>query len=134
MPPFVASIDQGTTSSRFIVFDKHGAVVAFHQQEFPSIYPQAGWCEQDPLVIWESVKQCISETIKKFIALGHSPKDIASIGITNQRETTIVWDRITGEPLHHALVWLDTRTSETVLDLIANTPSKNKDAFRVGVP
>lgn len=130
-PPFVGSIDQGTTSSRFILFDSHGHVVTYCQKEFPSIYPEAGWCEQDPMVLWQSVEACIEGALGKFEAMGFRKEQIEAVGITNQRETTVVWDKQTGEPLHHALVWLDVRTSGTVASMIQQTPNKSKDDLRV---
>src|SRR5919197_3598846 len=105
----VLALDQGTTSSRAIVFDDHGAIRAVAQKEFTQIFPQAGWVEHDPQEIWASQIGVASE------ALGRAqlaPTDIAAIGITNQRETTIVWDRQTGEPIHNAIVWQDRRTAD----------------------
>ncbi|KAI8921102.1 hypothetical protein DFJ77DRAFT_448543 [Powellomyces hirtus] len=121
---FVGSIDQGTSSSRFMIFNQKGEIVTMHQMEFEQIYPQAGWCEHDPEVIMDSVNQCIAEVAKKLEAMGHSISDIKAIGITNQRETTVVWDKITGKPLHHAIVWLDGRTKSTVAKLVEKSESK----------
>jgi glycerol kinase len=107
--PFILALDQGTTSSRAIVFDHDGAIRAVAQKEFTQIFPTAGWVEHDPEEIWASQIGVAVE------ALGRAhvrPKDIAAIGITNQRETTIVWDRETGEPVHHAIVWQDRRTAD----------------------
>src|SRR5256885_6044712 len=107
--PFILALDQGTTSSRAIVFDHDGAIRAVAQKEFTQIFPQAGWVEHDPQEIWASQIGVASE------ALGRAqlaPGDIAAIGITNQRETTIVWDRRTGEPIHNAIVWQDRRTAD----------------------
>lgn len=86
---------KGTSSTRFMVFDTRGTIVAHHQVDLPQIYPQPGWVEQDPLVILDTVHVCIEETIKKMKSAGLRPSDIQSIGITNQRETTVVWDRLT---------------------------------------
>lgn len=109
---FVGAIDQGTTSTRFFVFNSKGEVVNFHQMEFEQIKPKAGyiihkillnfrWCEHDPMTILQTVNTCIEETIKKC------PKDVVhkmkAIGLTNQRETTVVWDKRTGKPLHNAI-------------------------------
>jgi len=106
---YILALDQGTTSSRAIVFDHDGAIRAVAQKEFTQIFPTAGWVEHDPQEIWASQIGVAVE------ALGRAhvrPKDIAAIGITNQRETTIVWDRETGEPVHHAIVWQDRRTAD----------------------
>ena len=86
---------KGTSSTRFIVFDLNGSIIASHQLEFPQIYPEPGWVEQDPAVILDTVHTCISETVKEMKEKGLRPEDIQSIGITNQRETTIVWDKLT---------------------------------------
>ena len=107
--PFILALDQGTTSSRAIVFDHDGAIRAVAQKEFTQIFPQAGWVEHDPREIWASQIGVAVE------ALGRArvrPSDVAAIGITNQRETTIVWDRETGEPIHNAIVWQDRRTAD----------------------
>ncbi|MEL7435405.1 MAG: FGGY family carbohydrate kinase, partial [Chloroflexota bacterium] len=103
MNDFILALDQGTTSSRAIVFNKEGQIVTTAQKEFPQIYPQPGWVEHDPKAIWESQLEVAREAAKGY--------DIAAIGITNQRETTVVWDKETGEPIHNAIVWQDRRTS-----------------------
>src|SRR5690606_17102793 len=100
--------DQGTTSSRAIVFDRRGNIVSVSQKEFEQIYPQPGWVEHNPLEIWSSQLSVVAEAIGKS---GIAAKDIHAIGITNQRETAIVWDRETGEPVYNAIVWQDRRTS-----------------------
>ena len=102
------SLDQGTTSSRAIIFNHNGEIVAIAQREFTQIYPQAGWVEHDPLEIWSTQLSVAAEVIVKA---GLSATDIDSIGITNQRETTVVWDRETGQPIYNAIVWQDRRTS-----------------------
>ncbi|MCJ1391507.1 Glycerol kinase [Xylographa bjoerkii] len=107
---FVGSIDQGTTSSRFLIFDTSGTPVASHQLEFTQFYPHSGYHEHDAQEIVESVETCIEEATKAFVESGYSITDIKAVGITNQRETTLVWDSETGEPLHKAIVWPDTRT------------------------
>src|SRR5229473_2493306 len=107
--PFILALDQGTTSSRAIVFDHDGAIKAVAQKEFTQIFPQAGWVEHDANEIWASQ---IGVAVEAMGRAKIAPRDIAAIGITNQRETTIVWDRGTGEPLHHAIVWQDRRTAE----------------------
>jgi glycerol kinase len=107
--PFILALDQGTTSSRAIVFDQNGAIRAVAQKEFTQIFPQAGWVEHDPQEIWASQIGVAVEALGRGHVL---PNDIAAIGITNQRETTIVWDRDTGEPVHNAIVWQDRRTAD----------------------
>ncbi|MCJ1401251.1 Glycerol kinase [Xylographa trunciseda] len=114
---FVGSIDQGTTSSRFLIFDTSGAPVASHQLEFTQFYPHSGYHEHDPQEIVKSVEICIEEATKGFVDSGYSIADIKAVGITNQRETTLVWDSETGEPLHKAIVWPDTRTHTLVREL-----------------
>ncbi|RDW85861.1 glycerol kinase [Coleophoma crateriformis] len=114
---FIGSIDQGTTSSRFLIFNGEGTPVAGHQIEFENIYPESGWHEHDPAELVSSVEQCIEQATAKFLDLGHEKADIKAIGITNQRETTICWDTNTGEPLYNAIVWPDTRTKDLVREL-----------------
>src|SRR3954467_9258903 len=106
--PFILALDQGTTSSRAIVFDHAGSMRAVAQQEFQQIFPQSGWVEHDAKEIWVTQLATARETPPKG---GLRPGDIAAIGITNQRETTVLWDRRTGEPIHNAIVWQDRRTS-----------------------
>jgi glycerol kinase len=104
--PFLLAIDQGTTSTRAILFDAAARVVASHSLELRQIYPASGWVEHDPREIWEATVACC-----RFAAKGIAPQEIAAIGITNQRETTVLWDRATGEPLYNAIVWQDRRTA-----------------------
>lgn len=105
---YVLAIDQGTTSSRAILFNKDGSIYAVEQKEFTQIFPQSGWVEHDAMEIWGSVQSCISQ----MLASHHvAAKDIAAIGITNQRETALVWDRHTGLPIYHAIVWQSRQTS-----------------------
>ena len=106
--PVILALDQGTTSSRAIVFDHAGGIVSVAQQEFRQIFPQAGWVEHDADEIWNTQIAVAREAIAKA---GLAARDVAAIGITNQRETTVVWDRRTGTPIHHAIVWQDRRTS-----------------------
>ncbi|KAK5688583.1 Glycerol kinase [Elasticomyces elasticus] len=120
---FVGSIDQGTTSSRFLIFDKQGEPVATHQEEFTQIYPNPGWHEHDPEEIVRSVENCIAGALKIFEKDGHSKDSIKAIGITNQRETTVVWDTTTGKALHNAIVWTDTRTAAIARELKAQEGS-----------
>lgn len=114
---FVGSIDQGTTSSRFVVFDGAGDIVAMHQLEFENLYPHSGWHEHDPLELLASVEECIEACVREWEGKGGDRKKIRAVGITNQRETTVVWDRETGEPLANAVVWPDTRTAGLVREL-----------------
>jgi glycerol kinase len=110
----ILAIDQGTTSSRAIVFDAGLKVVAVAQEEFAQHFPASGWVEHDPADIWSSVAGTARAAIERA---GLGPQDIAAIGITNQRETTVIWDRTTGEPIHRAIVWQDRRTAATCADL-----------------
>ncbi len=108
MSEYVIALDQGTTSSRCILFDRKGNMCSTAQKEFPQIFPNPGWVEHDPMDIWHSIHETMMEAMAK---IGASASDIAAIGITNQRETTVVWDRETGEPVYHAIVWQCRRTS-----------------------
>ncbi len=127
---FVGAIDQGTTSTRFMIFDRAGNVVGMHQLEHRQIYPKPGWVEHDPLEIWEKTQIVVKGALEKS---GVSPDELAAIGITNQRETTVVWNRRTGQPYHNAIVWQDTRTDKICSDLAAEG---GQDRFRekVGLP
>ena len=108
--PFVLALDQGTTSSRAILFDTSGSIVATSQREFSQIFPRSGWVEHDPVEIWESQIGVAEEVLQ---SAGLQASDVAAVGITNQRETTVIWDRATGEPIHNAIVWQDRRTAAT---------------------
>ncbi|GKT57822.1 glycerol kinase [Colletotrichum tofieldiae] len=130
---FVGSIDQGTTSTRFLIFNGLGDPVAIHQIEFENHYPHSGWHEHDPLELLASVEECIEKATAKFVAKGHSASAIRGVGITNQRETTVLWDARTGEPLHNALVWPDTRTTPIVRDLRAR-PGADRLQDLCGLP
>src|SRR5690606_14767428 len=114
MNQYILALDQGTTSSRAIIFDKEGTPVAVAQKEFKQYYPQSGWVEHDAREIWSSQLSVATEVVAKA---GLQASAIAAIGITNQRETTIVWDRSTGRPIHPAIVWQDRRTAEYCDDL-----------------
>ncbi|CAG9816057.1 unnamed protein product [Phaedon cochleariae] len=128
MGPLVGAIDEGTSSARFILFKAGTAeIVASHQQELPQIHPQEGWVEQDPMEIISCVQTCIENTIDKLIAKGGSVNDIVSVGVTNQRESTVLWDKTTGEPLYNSIVWLDVRTSTTVDVLLDRVPNKSRN-------
>src|SRR5256714_1663011 len=106
---FILALDQGTTSSRAILFDYAGAVRGVAQKEFQQIYPQAGWVEHDPREIWRTQLEVAREAIAKARL---RTNDLAAIGIANQRETTVIWDRRTGEPIYNAIVWQDRRTAD----------------------
>ncbi|MCU0447669.1 MAG: glycerol kinase GlpK [Microscillaceae bacterium] len=114
MEKYILALDQGTTSSRAIIFDHAGTVVALAQQEFAQIYPQPGWVEHNPEEIWQSCVQVMQEALQKAKL---QASQIAAIGITNQRETTILWDKTTGEPLGNAIVWQDRRTARACDEL-----------------
>lgn len=117
MNKYIGAIDQGTTSTRFILFDHESNVISSHQIEHKQIFPKAGWVEHDPLEIWNNTKQVIKTTIDKAKI---SDKQIAAIGITNQRETTVVWNKQTGKPYYNAIVWQDTRTDKICSSLSAH--------------
>jgi len=108
VPDLILAIDQGTTSSRALLFDRAGTIRSVAQREFEQIYPQPGWVEHDPNEIWSSQLEMVAEALARGQARA---ADLTAIGITNQRETTIVWDRKTGEPVHNAIVWQDRRTA-----------------------
>lgn len=122
MSKYILSFDQGTTSSRAIVFDKEGSIISIAQREFKQIYPQPGWVEHNATEIWSSQVAVATEAI---IKASITPNDIAAIGITNQRETTVLWDRKTGEPLYNAIVWQDRRTSAYCDELKAQGRAKS---------
>lgn len=121
MEQYILSFDQGTTSSRAIVFDRRGAVISSSQKEFTQIYPQPGWVEHDPAEIWYTQVSVASEAVVKA---GLTVKDIIAIGITNQRETTVVWDRSSGDPIYNAIVWQDRRTADFCDTLKKNGSAK----------
>jgi glycerol kinase len=114
---FIGSIDAGTTSSRFIIFDGTGCPVAQHQIEFGQFYEHSGWHEHDPNELIDSVRECIDKATEAFVESGHQASEISCVGITNQRETTLVWDSETGEHLYNAIAWPDTRTKSLVREL-----------------
>jgi glycerol kinase len=130
MAEYVAAIDQGTTSSRLILFDRDGRVVCVDQREHEQITPRAGWVEHDPKEIWRRTREVIGGALAKSDA---EAGDVAAIGITNQRETTVVWDRETGEPVYNAIVWQDTRTAEIVAEL-AGEAGPDRLRGDVGLP
>jgi glycerol kinase len=130
MSDYVIAIDQGTTSTRAIVFDKKGSIVQSGQLEHRQILPRAGWVEHDPLEIWNNTREVIGQALSRADITRH---DIAAVGITNQRETAVVWDRTTGMPVYNAIVWQDTRTQSIVDELAAEG---GRDRFKdiVGLP
>jgi len=130
MSRYVGAIDQGTTSTRFIVFGHGGEIVAVDQQEHAQIMPQPGWVEHDATEIWTNTQAVIAGALAKA---GLAASDLAAVGITNQRETTLLWDKASGQPVHNALVWMDTRTADLVA---AHTASGGQDQLRgkTGLP
>ena len=115
MGKYIMALDQGTTSSRCIFFNEKGEILSMAQKEFGQIYPHPGWVEHNPKEIWSSQ---LAVTMEAMAMAGLTPEDVAAIGITNQRETTIVWDKATGEPVYNAIVWQCRRTAEKVDELI----------------
>ncbi|XP_051983241.1 glycerol kinase isoform X1 [Xyrauchen texanus] len=135
--PLVGAIDQGTSSTRFLVFNaKTAELLSHHQVEINQSFPKEGWVEQDPKEILQSVYECMDRTCEKLTQLNIDISNIKAIGVTNQRETTLVWDKETGEPLYNAIVWLDLRTQSTVERLINKTPGRNKNHLKhkTGLP
>ncbi|HMN44162.1 MAG TPA: glycerol kinase GlpK [Povalibacter sp.] len=130
MKKFVGAIDQGTTSTRFIVFDEAGRIVASAQQEHAQIYPQPGWVEHSPQEILRNTDNVIAEAL---VSGKLTARDIACVGITNQRETTVLWDRASGEPLHNALVWQDTRV-DPLVQYFSAQGGKDRFRARTGLP
>jgi len=126
---YVGSLDQGTSSTRFMIFDHSGKVVGQHQLEHRQILPQAGWVEHDAAEIWDKTQEVISGALKQANILG---SDLSAIGITNQRETTVAWDVTTGVPLHNAIVWQDTRTADFLESMSAEL--RNEITSKSGLP
>src|SRR5881227_2799999 len=131
MPDYIGAIDQGTTSSRFILFDRDGRIVQVDQREHGQITPRAGWVEHDPKEVWRRTREVIGGALASSDC---EAGDIAAIGITNQRETTVVWDRSTGEPVYNAIVWQDTRTGPLVEQLGALGGGADRYKDKVGLP
>ena len=130
MADYVGALDQGTTSTRFMIFDHDGQVKGIDQKEHEQIFPRPGWVEHDANEIWTRCQEVMAGALSKT---GLSVSDLAAVGITNQRETTVVWDRNTGEPVYNAIVWQDTRTDQICNELAADG---GQDRFRakVGLP
>ena len=130
MPDYVGAIDQGTTSTRFIVFSRSGQVVATAQEEHEQLYPRPGWVEHNPQEIWTRTQEVIAEAMH---AKGLKASDLAAVGITNQRETTLVWNRKTGQPVYNAIVWQDTRVSGYVEEL-SKSGGQDRLRAKTGLP
>ncbi len=130
MAEYIAAIDQGTTSTRLMLFDRDGGIAGSDQREHAQMHPQAGWVEHDPVEIWQRTREVIGGALA---SAGVEATEVAAIGITNQRETTVVWDRESGAPLHNAIVWQDTRTAGLVHELAGEVgPDRLREA--VGLP
>lgn len=130
MAQYVLAIDQGTTSSRAIIFDHAGSIVSTGQLEHEQIFPRAGWVEHDPMEIWDNTREVIGQALSRANLTRH---DIAAVGITNQRETAVVWDRTTGQPVYNAIVWQDTRT-QPIVDRLAADGGIERFKDKVGLP
>ncbi len=130
MTRYIGAIDQGTTSTRFIVFDRAGETIATAQMEHQQIYPQPGWVEHDPLEIWRNTQTVITDALRRP---GLMPSDLAAVGITNQRETTLLWERATGRPVHNAVVWQDTRVDPLVAEY-ARDGGQDRFRAQTGLP
>src|SRR6186997_2830731 len=130
MPKYVGALDQGTTSTRFMIFDHGGQVVAIHQKEHEQIYPKPGWVEHDPAEIWARSQEVIKGALEKA---GIAASDLAAVGITNQRETAVVWDKKTGKAVYNAIVWQDTRT-DVYVNEFAKEGGQDRFRAKVGLP
>ena len=130
MAKYVIAIDQGTTSTRAIIFDKAGSIISTGQLEHEQIFPRAGWVEHDPMEIWNNTREVVGQALSKANLTRH---DIAAVGITNQRETAVVWDRHTGIPVYNAIVWQDTRT-QPIVDRLAADGGVERFKAQVGLP
>lgn len=129
--PLVGAIDEGTSSARFLVFAANTAeVLTYHQISISQICPKEGWVEQDALEILKAVRECLKQTVYNLRQLTIDPADIVAIGITNQRETTVVWDSVTGKPLYNAIVWMDMRTTLIVDDILKGIRNRNKNYLK----
>ena len=130
MAKYVGALDQGTTSTRFMIFDHAGGVVAIDQKEHEQIYPKPGWVEHDPMEIWTRSVEVIRGALSRA---GIAASDLAAVGITNQRETTVVWDRRSGKPVYNAIVWQDTRT-DVIINEFAKDGGQDRLRAKVGLP
>ena len=130
MAEYVGALDQGTTSTRFMIFNHSGGVVGIDQKEHEQIYPKPGWVEHDALEIWTRSQEVIRGALQKT---GIKASDLAAVGVTNQRETAVVWDRKTGKPVHNAIVWQDTRT-DTICNELAKDGGQDRFRAKVGLP
>jgi glycerol kinase len=130
MARYSAAVDQGTTSTRFMIFNHSGEVVSVYQLEHEQIYPQAGWVEHDPMEIWARTQDVIKAAMEKA---GVKAEDIVAIGVTNQRETTVAWNKKTGKPYYNAIVWQDTRTKD-ICDELTKDGGQNRFRVKVGLP
>jgi glycerol kinase len=130
MAKYAAAVDQGTTSTRCMLFSKDGRVVSIDQKEHEQIFPQPGWVEHDPMEIWTVTQDVVKGAVAKA---GAQPGDIAAVGVTNQRETTIVWDKNTGKPYYNAIVWQDTRTKD-ICDALSADGGQDRFRPQVGLP
>ncbi|HEV7951572.1 MAG TPA: glycerol kinase GlpK [Glaciihabitans sp.] len=130
MSDYIVAIDQGTTSTRAIVFDHSGSIVSVGQREHEQIFPRAGWVEHDPMEIWNNTREVIGQALSRADITRH---DISAVGITNQRETAVVWDKTTGLPVYNAIVWQDTRTQD-IVDRLAADGGGDRFKAKVGLP
>ena len=130
MTQYIGAVDQGTTSTRFMIFDHAGKVIAVDQKEHQQIYPKPGWVEHDPIEIWMRTQEVMAGALRKA---NLTAKNLAAIGVTNQRETTVIWDRATGKPIYNAIVWQDTRTAE-ICSKLAKQGGQNRFRKKVGLP
>ena len=130
MAKYVGALDQGTTSTRFMIFDHSGTVIAVDQKEHEQIFPKPGWVEHDATEIWQRSQEVIKGALQKANC---SASDLAAVGITNQRETAVVWDKTTGKPVHNAIVWQDTRT-DTICNELAKDGGQDRFRSKVGLP
>jgi glycerol kinase len=130
MATYIGAVDQGTSSTRFMIFDHAGQVIGAERKEHEQIFPKSGWVEHNPMEIWERTQEVIRGTLKKT---GVSAKDLAAVGVTNQRETAVVWDKATGKPVYNAIVWQDTRTDAICNDL-AQDGGQDRFREKVGLP
>ncbi|MEN6409429.1 MAG: glycerol kinase GlpK [Anaerolineaceae bacterium] len=130
MAKYVGAVDQGTTSTRFMIFDHAGKVIALDQKEHEQIYPKPGWVEHDPMEIWQRTQEVIHGALVKG---NIDPAEIAAVGVTNQRETTVIWEKATGKPIYNAIVWQDTRT-DAICNELAKEGGQDRFRTKVGLP